>query len=155
MRPCTPEGYKRLKEELDNLISKERPKVISEIATARSYGDLKENAEYHSAKEKQGLIEARISQLQDILSNIDVIEISQVTSDKVQFGATVKYKNLATNKISEWQLIGSDEIGMQENKMSIVSPIGKALLGKKKGDTLNVSIPKGDITLKVMSVKYN
>ena len=130
-RPCTPEGYKKLKAELEFLIQKERPKVIAEIAEARSHGDLKENAEYHAAKEKQGWIESRIAELNQSLSDLEIVDVSAVKSTKIQFGATVKYENIDAEGIFEWQLVSSEEADVQEKKMSIASPIGKNLLGKE------------------------
>ena len=153
-RPCTPEGYKKLKTELEFLIQKERPKVIAEIAEARSHGDLKENAEYHAAKEKQGWIESRIAELNQSLSELEAIDVSAIKSTKIQFGATVKYENIDTEESVQWQLVSSEEADVQKKKMSIASPIGKSLLGKEIGDYVEVRIPKGIINLKILEIKY-
>ena len=153
-RPCTPEGYKKLKAELEFLIQKERPKVIAEIAEARSHGDLKENAEYHAAKEKQGWIESRIAELNQSLSDLEIVDVSAVKSTKIQFGATVKYENIDNEETFEWQLVSSEEADVQEKKMSIASPIGKNLLGKEAGDYVEIHIPKGTINLKILEIKY-
>ena len=153
-RPCTPEGYKKLKAELEFLIQKERPKVIAEIAEARSHGDLKENAEYHAAKEKQGWIESRIAELNQSLSDLEIVDVSAVKSTKIQFGATVKYENIDNEETFEWQLVSSEEADVQKKKMSIASPIGKSLLGKEIGDYVEVRIPKGIINLKILEIKY-
>ena len=153
-RPCTPEGYKKLKAELEFLIQKERPKVIAEIAEARSHGDLKENAEYHAAKEKQGWIESRIAELNQSLSELEAIDVSAIKSTKIQFGATVKYENIDTEESVQWQLVSSEEADVQKKKMSIASPIGKSLLGKEIGDYVEVRIPKGIINLKILEIKY-
>ena len=115
-RPCTPEGYKKLKTELEFLIQKERPKVIAEIAEARSHGDLKENAEYHAAKEKQGWIESRIAELNQSLSELEAIDVSAIKSTKIQFGATVKYENIDTEESVQWQLVSSEEADVQKKK---------------------------------------
>lgn len=155
MLPCTKEGYQKLKEEVSRLISVERHKIIREIAEARSHGDLKENAEYHSAKEKQGFIEARISHLNNTLANLRVIDISEIQSDKIQFGATVKYKLLKEDKIQKWQIVGSEEADADHKKMSIASPIARNILGKAVGDLVEVVIPRGTIQLKILSIKYN
>ena len=152
--PCTKEGYQKLKSELKLLVTKERPKVIEEIAVARSYGDLKENAEYHAAKEKQGMIEARIAVLNESLSNLQVVDISNVESDKIQFGAIVEYENLDTGEVFCWQLVGKDEADIENNKISILSPIGRSLIGKEEGDEVEVETPKGKQNLNILSVKY-
>ncbi len=153
-RPCTATGYKNLKNELEQFIQKERPKVIAEIAEARSHGDLKENAEYHAAKEKQGWIESKIAQLNQSLSELEIIDVAAIKSTKIQFGATVKYENIDTEKISEWQLVSSEEADVQEKKMSLASPIAKNLLGKEVGDYVEIRIPKGIINLKILEIKY-
>ena len=153
-RPCTSAGYKKLKGELEQLIQKERPKIIAEIAEARSHGDLKENAEYHAAKEKQGWIESRIAELNQSLSDLEIVDVSAVKSTKIQFGATVKYENIDNEETFEWQLVSSEEADVQEKKMSIASPIGKGLLGKEVGDYVEINIPKGTINLKILEIKY-
>ncbi len=153
-KPCTAAGYKKLKIELDQLIQKERPKVIAEIAEARSHGDLKENAEYHAAKEKQGWIESRIAQLSQALSGLEIVDVSAIKSTKVQFGATVKYENIDSEETAEWQLVASEEANVQEKKMSIASPIGKNLLGKEVGDCAEINIPKGTINIRILRIKY-
>ena len=153
-RPCTSAGYKKLKGELEQLIQKERPKIIAEIAEARSHGDLKENAEYHAAKEKQGWIESRIAELNQSLSDLEIVDVSAVKSTKIQFGATVKYENIDNEETFEWQLVSSEEADVQKKKMSIASPIGKGLLGKEVGDYVEINIPKGTINLKILEIKY-
>ncbi len=153
-RPCTSAGYKKLKGELEQLIQKERPKIIAEIAEARSHGDLKENAEYHAAKEKQGWIESRIAELNQSLSDLEIVDVSAVKSTKIQFGATVKYENIDDEETFEWQLVSSEEADVQEKKMSIASPIGKGLLGKEVGDYVEINIPKGTVNLKILEIKY-
>jgi transcription elongation factor GreA len=152
--PCTQQGFQMLKDKLQGLISKERPKVIEEIAEARSHGDLKENAEYHAAKEKQAMIEAQIAQLQTSLAEARVIDTKNIDSEKIQFGAIVEYENVATKEISEWQLVGKDEADFTQKKISIFSPIAKGLIGKREGDTVKIITPKGELQLHILSIEY-
>jgi len=129
--PMTPEGYEKLKEELDRLIKIERPAIIKAIAEARAHGDLSENAEYHAAREKQSFIEGRIQELQAKLSRAYVIDPSKINQNKVAFGAKVRVIDLDTDEEKEFILVGTEEADVKNGKISITSPVGKALIGKE------------------------
>ena len=152
--PMTQAGYESLKSELKQLTSKDRPAVINAISTAREHGDLKENAEYHAAKEQQGFIEGRIQELNEKLALANVIDITKLSGDKVVFGATVSFVDVDTEKESSYQIVGADESDLQKNKISISSPIARALIGKSAGDTLSIPIPKGKIEIEILRVKF-
>ncbi len=152
--PMTQAGYESLKSELKQLTSKDRPAVINAISTAREHGDLKENAEYHAAKEQQGFIEGRIQELNEKLALANVIDITKLSGEKVVFGATVSFVDVDTEKESSYQIVGADESDLQKNKISISSPIARALIGKSAGDTLSIPIPKGKIEIEILSVKF-
>ncbi len=153
--PMTPAGHKRLKEELDHLRSVERPKVIKEIATAREHGDLKENAEYHAAREKQGFIEGRIALIEDALARAEVIESARVAGDQVAFGATVKLSNESTGEEVTYQIVGPMEADVDKGRISIASPIGKALLGREVGDEVRVQTPNGTRVYEVLELAFD
>ena len=152
--PMTQAGYESLKSELKQLTSKDRPAVINAISTAREHGDLKENAEYHAAKEQQGFIEGRIQELNEKLALANVIDITKLSGEKVVFGATVSFVDVDTEKESSYQIVGADESDLQKNKISISSPIARALIGKSAGDTLSIPIPKGKIEIEILRVKF-
>ena len=152
--PMTQAGYESLKSELKQLTSKDRPAVINAISTAREHGDLKENAEYHAAKEQQGFIEGRIQELNEKLALANVIDITKLSGEKVVFGATVSFVDVDTEKESNYQIVGADESDLQKNKISISSPIARALIGKTAGDTLSIPIPKGKIEIEILGVKF-
>ena len=152
--PMTQAGYESLKSELKQLTSKDRPAVINAISTAREHGDLKENAEYHAAKEQQGFIEGRIQELNEKLALANVIDITKLSGEKVVFGATVSFVDVGTEKESSYQIVGADESDLQKNKISISSPIARALIGKSAGDTLSIPIPKGKIEIEILGVKF-
>ncbi len=152
--PMTQAGYESLKSELKQLTSKDRPAVINAISTAREHGDLKENAEYHAAKEQQGFIEGRIQELNEKLALANVIDITKLSGEKVVFGATVSFVDVETEKESSYQIVGADESDLQKNKISISSPIARALIGKSAGDTLSIPIPKGKIEIEILWVKF-
>ena len=152
--PMTQAGYDSLKSELKQLTSKDRPAVINAISTAREHGDLKENAEYHAAKEQQGFIEGRIQELNEKLALANVIDITKLSGEKVVFGATVSFVDVDTEKESSYQIVGADESDLQKNKISISSPIARALIGKSAGDTLSIPIPKGKIEIEILCVKF-
>jgi transcription elongation factor GreA len=152
--PITKEGYQALQEELKQLISTERPNIINAISEARAHGDLKENAEYHAAKEKQGFIEGRIQRINFILANSDVIDVSTVKSETVHFGATVTYEDLETEIKTTWKIVGEDEADIKQRKISIKSPIARALIGKKVGDDTVIKAPKGDNEVEIIEIKY-
>ena len=153
--PMTPLGYESLKTELKQLTSKDRPAVINAISTAREHGDLKENAEYHAAKEQQGFIEGRIQELNEKLALANVIDITKLSGEKVLFGATVSFVDVDTDEESNYQIVGADESDLQKNKISVSSPIARALIGKSVGDTLSIPIPKGKIEIEILEVEFN
>ena len=153
--PMTPLGYESLKTELKQLTSKDRPAVINAISTAREHGDLKENAEYHAAKEQQGFIEGRIQELIEKLALANVIDITKLSGEKVLFGATVSFVDVDTDEESNYQIVGADESDLQKNKISVSSPIARALIGKSVGDTLSIPIPKGKIEIEILEVEFH
>ena len=152
--PMTPEGYAHLKEELSRLKNKDRPYIIGEIATAREHGDLSENAEYHAAKDRQGMIEARISELENKIGLAEVIDISNISSDRVQFGATVTIVDEESELESTYQLVGADESDVNQGRLSISSPLARALIGKKNGDAIEINAPGGTHNYEIVSIKY-
>ncbi len=153
--PMTPEGHAKLKEELGRLKSKERPHVIREIGTAREHGDLSENAEYHAAKDRQGMIEARISELESKIGLAEVIDISNLSSSRVQFGAKVTVVDEETEKESTYQIVGADEAEVNEGRLSVTSPLARALIGKKSGDTIELNTPSGVRNYEILAIKYD
>jgi len=155
MYPTTSEGETLLKEELQRLKFEERPSVIDAIATAREFGDLKENAEYHAAKEQQALIEARIKNIESKLSDSQVIDVTQIIpSDKVIFGTTVLIEDLADSSSLTYKIVGEDEANIKEGKISVISPVAKKLIGKYEGDEVRVETPGGIKEYEIITVKY-
>ena len=153
--PVTVVGLKNLKSELENLKNIQRPKVVEAIAEARSHGDLKENAEYHAAKEQQALIESRVIAINDLIARANVIDVTKIDNEgKVIFGSTVKVEDLESNKKISYKLVGQDEADISKNLIFYKSPIGKALIGKNKGDMANVSTPSGERNFEIQDVKY-
>ena len=152
--PVTKKGYELLKNELKQLINTDRTKVVNAISTAREHGDLKENAEYHAAKEQQGFIEGRIQELNAKLSNANVIDIEKLSGDKVVFGANVTFEDIDTEEVSNYQIVGEDESDIKQNKISISSPIARALIGRSAGATLTIPIPKGKIEIEIIKVEF-
>jgi len=152
--PMTLNGKRKLEEELKQLKYSERPKVITAIAEARSHGDLSENAEYDAARERQGFIEGRIKDLEDKIARAQVVDIAQIKSDKILFGAIVKIKDLETEDTKTYQIVGVDESDVKEGKLSIESPIARQLLNKKEGDVVTVRVPKGEMEYEIISVRY-
>ena len=150
----TQEGYDLLKQELKHLTTVERPDVINAIAEARAHGDLSENAEYHAAKERQGYIEGRIQELNGKLASANVIDVSKLSGDKIVFGATVSFVDVDTEEEKRYKIVGEDEADLEQNKISVNSPIARALIGKKEGDTLVIPIPKGIIEVEVLEVEF-
>jgi transcription elongation factor GreA len=148
----TAEGLKKLKDELHNLKTVERPKISQQIAEARDKGDLSENAEYDAAKEAQGLLEARIAKMEDLAANARLIDETQVDNSKVYILSRVKIKNLKNNAVVEYTLVAENEANLAEKKISVDSPIGKGLLGKKVGDIAKVQIPAGLIDFEVLDI---
>lgn len=152
--PMTVEGYAALEAELQRLRSVERPRIIQAIAEARSHGDLSENAEYHAAKEAQGMNEAKVAEIEDKLSRADVIDISLLSGDTVKFGATVKVVDEDTDEEASYKIVGEYEADVRDGKVSITSPIARALIGKEVGDSVEVITPKGSRSYEILSVEY-
>ncbi len=152
--PITLAGRNKLEAELNQLVKVEREELKVAIAEARELGDLKENAEYHAAKEKQGIIEGRIAQLQGILARSRVVEVSKIKSTKVVFGATVSLLDVEKNINITYKIVGEDESDIRDNKISYNSPLGKALIGKEEGDTVIVKAPKGDVEYEIESFEF-
>ena len=153
--PITVTGLKNLKSELENLKNTQRPKVVEAIAEARSHGDLKENAEYHAAKEQQALIESRVIAINDLIARANVIDVTKIENEgKVIFGSTVKVQDLESNKDISYKLVGQDEADISKNLIFYKSPIGKALIGKNKGDMVNVATPSGERNFEILDVNY-
>ncbi len=153
--PITTNGMKKLRDELELLKSVERPRVINAIAEARAHGDLKENAEYHAARERQSFIEGRILEIETKLANCQVIDISQIPNEgRVIFGATVTLLNLNTQTEVIYQIVGEDEADIKENKISVSSPIARALVGKHVEDVITVNTPQGGVEYEIVDVEY-
>jgi len=151
--PMTAEGYTTLEAEIKNLKTAERPRIIKLIAEARSHGDLSENAEYHAAKELQGITEARIADLEDKLSRADIIDVSKLKGSQVMFGATVTLIDEDTEDKVKYRIVGEVEGNVKEGKISITSPIARALLGKTKNDVVEVSTPGGGKSYEIVKVE--
>ena len=147
-------GLLRLEDELRNLRSVERPAVIRAIAEARTHGDLSENAEYHAARERQSFIEGRIAELEEIVSSVEVIDPSTLSGDNVKFGAHVRLVDEETDKEATYQLVGVHEADIKSARLSISSPLAKALIGKKVGDSISVPAPGGDRSYEILAVTY-
>jgi|TARA_B110000444_G_scaffold219581_1_gene219825 transcription elongation factor GreA len=153
--PITVQGLENLKSELEDLKNIQRPKVVTAIAEARSHGDLKENAEYHAAKEQQGLIEGRVLLINDLIARANVIDVTKIENEgKVIFGSTVQVQDLATSKEITYRLVGQDEADIKKNLIFYKSPIGKALIGKNKEDLVSVNTPSGERNFEIKEVKY-
>ena len=153
--PITVNGLQDLKSELEDLKNVQRPKIVEAIAEARSHGDLKENAEYHAAKEQQGLIEGRVVAINDIIARANVIDVTKIENDgKVIFGSTVEVQDLETNKKISYRLVGQDEADIKKNLVFFRSPIGKAFIGKNKGEMVTVNTPSGERSFVILDVKY-
>ncbi len=152
--PMTAPGLQRLEEELRTLKSVERPAVIRAIAEARSHGDLSENAEYHAARERQSFIEGRIAELEEIVSAVEVIDPSQLSGEHVKFGAHVKVVDEETDREMTYQIVGVHEADIKAARLSVSSPLAKALIGKRVGDSISVPAPGGDRSYEILSVKY-
>ena len=148
-------GHQKLTEELNQLKKIERPKIIQAIAEARAHGDLKENAEYHAAKEKQSFIEGRIRDIESKLSHCRVIDVSQIKHNgKVIFGSTVTLLNIDTNETVIYLIVGDDEADIKHSKISVSSPVARALIGRSEGDEITVQSPKGEIVYEILRVAY-
>ena len=153
--PITINGLEKLKEELIFLKEKKRPEIVAAIAEARSHGDLKENAEYHAAKEQQSYSEGRIEEINDIIARANVIDIKKyITDEKVIFGSTVYLENLDTNEKLEYKIVGKDEANLKKKLIYFKSPIGKGLIGKNKNDLVEINTPSGVKNFAIKDVKY-
>ncbi len=152
--PMTSEGFEKLEAELHRLKSEERPRIIQQISEARTHGDLSENAEYHAAKEQQSLNEAKVADLEDKLSRAEVIDPTHLSGSTVKFGATVTLVDEDSNEKVKYKIVGEFEANVREGKISIGSPIARALIGKSKGDTAEVATPKGTRSYEVLKVEW-
>lgn len=152
--PLTKAGFDKLEAELKRLKSVERPSIISAISEAREHGDLSENAEYHAAKEKQSFTEGRILELQDKLSRAEVIDISKMSGDTVKFGATVNVADEDTDEEKTYWIVGEEEAEITKGHLSISSPLARALIGKKVGDSVEVTTPSGIKAYEILSIDY-
>lgn len=150
----TPEGHARLREELERLKKFDLPQVVKDISVARDHGDLSENAEYHAAKERQGMIVARISFIEQTLSRAEVIDPSKLTGSKVQFGARVKLLNVDTDEENTYQIVGPEEADIKLNRISVSSPLARALIAREVGDEVKVVMPAGPRTFEILEISY-
>lgn len=151
--PMTPRGAAKVKEELARLKA-ERPKISREIGIARDHGDISENAEYHAAKERQGMVEAQIKDLEDKLARAEIIDPARLSGTKVRFGATVSLSNVETNETSTYQIVGADEASIEEGTISVSAPLARALIGKEAGDEVTVNLPGGRRTYEILDVTF-
>lgn len=153
--PMTARGAELLRAELDNLKNVQRPKIIGAIAEAREHGDLKENAEYHAAREQQGFCEGRIKEIESKLSHAQIIDISKIANNgRVIFGSTVTVANTATEEEITYQIVGDDEADFKKNLISVNSPIARGLIGKESGDVVQIKTPGGQVEFEIVSVEY-
>lgn len=153
--PLTAAGAEHLRNEVTKLKNIERPRIAEAIAEARAHGDLKENAEYHAAREQQGLLEARIRHIESVLSHAQIIDIALIQSNgKIVFGATVELLNIDNEDTVIYQIVGDEESDLNHNKISINSPIARALIGKEEGEEITVKAPSGDIEYEILTVSY-
>jgi len=152
--PITVEGFKQLEAELQRLKGEERPRIIAAISEARSHGDLSENAEYHAAKEAQGMNEARVAELEDKVNRADIIDVSKLSGTTIKFGATVTLVDEDTDEKVKYKIVGDTEASIKDGKVSISSPIARALIGKSKGDSAEVTTPKGSRSYEILKVEW-
>jgi transcription elongation factor GreA len=152
--PMTAPGLQRLEEELRHLKTTERPGIIRQIAEARTHGDLSENAEYHAARERQSFIEGRIAELEEIIASAEVIDITNLTGEHVKFGAHVRLVDEETEKEARYQIVGVHEADIKSGRLSVSSPLAKALIGRKVGDSVSVPAPGGDRSYEILEVNY-
>ena len=153
--PITVEGLEKLQEELEDLKNNKRPKVVAAIAEARGHGDLKENAEYHAAKEQQGHIEGRVLEINDVIARANVIDVTKIENNgKIIFGSTVTVKDLENEKKKSFKIVGKDEADIGKDLIYFRSPMGKSLIGKKVKDLINVNTPSGEKSFEILEVKY-
>jgi transcription elongation factor GreA len=152
--PMTSDGYQRLEEELRHLKQNERPAVIRAIAEARDHGDLSENAEYHAARERQSFIEGREAELEDKIARAEVIDVSKLSGKQVMFGATITVVDEDTDERNSYQIVGPDEADVKAKRLSITSPLARAVIGKKVGDTVEVTTPNGSKSYEIVKVAF-
>jgi transcription elongation factor GreA len=152
--PISPEGATKLRDELHNLKSVERPRVIQMIATAREHGDLSENAEYHAARERQSFIEGRVKEIEDKLARAEIIDPSKLAGSRVAFGATIKVQNTETDEELTYRILGADEADVNQGILGVTSPLARALLGKEVGDEVKVRMPGGDRKYEILEVSF-
>lgn len=152
--PVTAAGYAALNDELKDLKSNQRPEVIRAIAEAREHGDLSENAEYHSARERQSFIEGRIKELEGLISRADVIDPTKLSGDTIKFGATITVADEDTDEEASYQIVGETEADIAKGKLNIRSPLARALIGKEAGDSVEVMTPGGGKSYEILSVKF-
>lgn len=153
--PMTPAGEQALRAELKQLKKVERPNIIEAIAEARDHGDLKENAEYHAAREKQGIIEGRIKDIESKLSNAQVIDVTKISANgMVIFGSTVTVMNVDTEEETTYKIVGEDEANIDNHKISVAAPLARALIKKEEGDEVVLDTPKGKVTYEIVEVEY-
>jgi transcription elongation factor GreA len=155
MIPMTREGYSKIKAEIDRLENDEMPKIIKRIAEARAEGDLKENAEYHGARESQGLLQAKINLLRGKLAHATIVDPSQMPKDKVAFGATVVVKDLDYGDEEEYTLVGAGEEDYDMGRILVTSPVGQGLLGKKIGERAEIPVPRGTLKYEIINIRYD
>jgi len=153
--PITPQGYDKLRDELNHLRSVERHKVIQMIAVAREHGDLSENAEYHAARDRQSFIEGRVKDLENKLALAEVIDPSKLTGSRVAFGATVRLSNTQSGEEVSYRIVGADESDLESGSISITSPLARSLLGREVGDEVKVRMPGGERVYEVLEVTFN
>lgn len=152
--PMTPQGHQVLMDELRNLREVERPRIIEDLAEARSHGDLKENAEYHAARERQSFNEGRIQELESVLTRVEVIDYTKFSNDIVRFGATVHVYDEQTEQTCTYKIVGHYEADITQNKLSLQAPLSRALISKAKGDVSHVSTPGGQKTYEILEISY-
>ena len=152
--PVTAKGFMRLEAELKRMKTVDRPAVIAQISEAREHGDLSENAEYHAARDKQSFLEGRIGELEAYISRAEVIDLDQVASDRVQFGATISLLDMETSQSQQYQIVGEPEADIRENRLSLSAPISRALMGKMIGDDVEVKTPGGMKYYEIQKIEY-
>jgi transcription elongation factor GreA len=152
--PMTLVGLERLESDLKRYKTEERPAVIAAIAEARAHGDLSENAEYHAAKERQSFIEGQITEIEDLIARAEVIDVSALSGDTIKFGATVTLVDIETDEERTYQIVGEVESNIKEGRLSIISPLARALIGKSEGDDVDFAAPGGQRAYEILSVKY-
>jgi transcription elongation factor GreA len=150
----TKEGYQRLRSEIDNLKNVERPKIITQISTARELGDLRENSEYHSAKDRQGFIEAQLADLEEKMNRAEVIDVSKLSGGKVKFGATVTLENLDNSKKVKYKIVSEFDANIDEGLISSISPVARALIDKEAGEEVEIQAPVGIINYEILKVDF-